>query len=98
MRGIQNDLYTLKVRIDSNVPENALKEANNFKIDNDDLWHRRFCYVSNKKLKKLADASRVTGLGSTRMDKYTCEACCIGKATKTACRKLKSRQTKEICE
>jgi len=92
----QNDLYVLKVEIDRDIPEDSRIEANAVKIDNDDLWHRRFCHVSNTTLKKLGN--RVAGLDEAKMDKYTCEECCIGKATKVACRKLKSRQTRDVCE
>lgn len=92
----QNDLYVLKVEIDRDVPEDTLKEVNAVKIDVDDLWHRRFCHVNSTTLKKLEN--RVTGLDEAKMDKYTCEECCIGKATKVACRKLKSRQSRGVCE
>lgn len=94
----QNDLYILKVEIDQNAMKKPLKEANAVKIDDNDLWHRRFCHVNNSTIKKLADTSRVVGLDNTKMDTFTCRACCIGKATKVACKKLKSRQTREICE
>lgn len=94
----QNGLYMLKVEIDRNVPESVVKEINVLKIDDVELWHRRFCHVNDNTIRKLADTNRVIGLDNTRMDKFTCEACCIGKATKTPCKRLKSRQTKGICE
>lgn len=37
-------------------------------------------------------------LNGTKLDEYTCDACCTGKATRRHCKKLKGRQTKEICE
>lgn len=82
----RNDLYAMKVEIDKNVPRDISKEANTLKIENDDLWHRRFCHVNNNTIKKLADGNRVIGLDNAKMDKYTCESCYVGKATKTACR------------
>lgn len=94
----QNDLYMLKVEIDKNVPENAVKEINTLKVDNAELWHRRFCHVNDNTIRKLADTNRVIGLDNARMDNFTCEACCISKATKNACKRLKSRQSKGICE
>jgi len=57
----------------------------------------RFYHVSNSIIKKLASANRV-GLTDAKMDKYTCEACCVRKATKIAYTTLKSRQTREIYE
>lgn len=92
----RNDLYAMKVEIDKNVPRDISKEANTLKIENDDLWHRRFCHVNNNTIKKLADGNRVIGLDNVKMDKYTCESCYVGKATKTVCRKLKSRRKKYV--
>ena len=91
----RNDLYVLGVELDPDAPRELMKESCTLEID---LWHHRFCHVGNSTIKKLAEANRVIGLDDAKMDRHTCEACCIGKATKTACATLKSRQSREVCE
>ena len=91
----RNDLYVLGVELDPDAPRELMKEFCTLEID---MWHHRFCHVGNSTIKKLAEANRVIGLNDAKMDRHTCEACCIGKATKTACATLKSRQSREVCE
>lgn len=50
-----NDLYVLKVEIDRDAPINAIKEINTININNENLWHQRFCHVNNSNIQKLAD-------------------------------------------
>jgi len=84
----KNDLYIVRAEVDLDT---KVSKDVNFALIND-IWHRRFCHVSNSNIEKLAEYNKVRGLDNTKIDKYNCDACNIGKSTKNACVKVKGRQ------
>lgn len=92
----KNDLYIVRAKVD--LKTEAPVEANLTLIKDRDIWHRRFCHVSNSNIEKLATHNKVRGLENTKIDKYVCDACNISKSTKTACKRIKGRQSNNVCE
>lgn len=92
----KNDLYIVKAEIRKNTSSSV--ESHTANLEMDQVWHRRFCHVSNDTIKKLLETNRVTGLDNAKTNKYTCDACNIGKATRVASKRLSGKQTKETCE
>lgn len=50
----RNDLYVLKVKIDRDASVNTMKEVNTININNENLWHQRFCHVSNSNITEIS--------------------------------------------
>ncbi|KMQ89262.1 retrovirus-related pol polyprotein from transposon tnt 1-94 [Lasius niger] len=92
----KNDLYIVRAEID--LKTKVLAETNFTSINDNNIWHRRFCYVSNNNIEKLAKRNKVRGLNNIKIDKYDCNACNIGKSTKSACKKIKGKQSNDVCE
>lgn len=81
-----NHLYSLKIRINSEVAHIA--------IDSLRLWHERLAHISPKTIEKMAKSEIVDGLEKINMEKdYFCEGCAMGKMHKQP---YKSRSSK--CE
>ncbi|CAK9803102.1 Retrovirus-related Pol polyprotein from transposon TNT 1-94 [Anthophora quadrimaculata] len=92
----KNDLYIVKTEVCTNTSFPV--ESHNASMEMNQLWHRRFCHVSNDTIKKLIETNRVTGLDNAKTNKYICDACNIAKATRVASKRLNIKQTKETCE
>lgn len=54
--------------------------------------------MNNSTIEKLAIHNKVRGLNNTKLDKRDCDAYSIGKSTKSACKKIKGRQSNDICD
>lgn len=78
----KNDLYIVRAEID--LKTKVLAETNFTSINDNNIWHRRFCHVSNNNIEKLAKNNKVRGLSNIKIDKYDCSACNIRKLTKSA--------------
>lgn len=52
------------------------------KSDEQDLWHRRFGHVGQKKLSVLCSGNVVNGFGLRKVDNTQCETCLQGKQTR----------------
>lgn len=83
----KNDLYIIRAEVDLKTKVSA--ETNLVQIKDKDVC--RFCHVSNNNIDKLAKHNKVRGLDNTKIDKYDCEACNIGKSMKSACKRITSR-------
>ena len=51
------NLFQLKIKIKNQV-------ANISKVENSNLWHKRFGYISNSRLNELAQTNMVHGMGN----------------------------------
>jgi len=91
----KNDLYLVRAEVD--MTTEAPIEANLFTSSND-IWHRRFCHVNNHTIEKLAKENKVRKLDDAKTEKYDCNACRIGKSTKNPCKRIKGRQSNDVCE
>lgn len=92
----KSDLYIVQARTIINTQ--GQEESNNVTIKDSSLWHRRFCHINNKIIQKTAESNQIIGFENGRVSEDICEDCCIGKSTKAPCRKLKDRQSQEVCE
>lgn len=83
----KNDLYIVKAEVD--LKTKASVEANFTLINDNDVWHRRFYHVSNGTIEKFVTHNKVRELNNTKIDKYNCDVCIIGKSTKSSCKRIK---------
>ncbi|KFD61481.1 hypothetical protein M514_26377 [Trichuris suis] len=87
-------LYVLRAKIRG---KNGM--ALNVERIDGDLWHKRFCHVSNKVLEKTARHSAVSGLViSGNVQPPACTDCIVGKCTQNKCVPSKRRQTSRVLE
>jgi len=62
------------------------------------VWHRRFCHISNKNIEELRQKAFVHGLDHHKIDSDLCHGCCIGKSTKALYKRINGRQSKGVAE
>lgn len=91
-----NDLYIVRARTIVGTEEKI--ESHNINIRNSTLWHQRLCHIGRSIIDRTAELECVRGLEDTKIEESACGDCCIGKSTKAPCRRVKDRQSKEICE
>ncbi|KAK2574690.1 hypothetical protein KPH14_012973, partial [Odynerus spinipes] len=92
----KNDLYV--VRAKTMINTTAIPESHNLAMNDKNLWHSRFCHINQKTIEKTAKSDQIRGLETTTIGGSVCEDCCVGKSTKIPCRKIKDRQSREVCE
>lgn len=62
------------------------------------LWHKRLGHFHSRGLQRMITSSAVRGLPQLRFSKHTCDACLLGKHTRTKLQKQTSHQTSRILE
>ncbi|XP_076290892.1 uncharacterized protein LOC143214128 [Lasioglossum baleicum] len=90
-----------KVTIWNMITKRIVCEANRINdlyVVNAQVEHQRLCYTSQEVIKNMMHANKVRDLSDTKDTKFVCDACCIGKGTKAPCKRLKDRQSKDVCE
>lgn len=73
-------------------------ESHALNLNMDEIWYQRFCHTSHETIRRMTDGNKMKDLTNIKDPKFICDACWIGKATKTPYKKLKERQTEQVCE
>lgn len=63
-----------------------------------DLWHQRFCHISNKNIEKLKQKDFVSGLDYQKVNSDLCHSCYVGKSTKAPCKRVCEHQSNGVLE
>jgi len=92
-----NDLYIVQADVvDLNDGRSIKLHA--LTLENSNLWHGRFCHISNRSIEELAKKGYVRGLENSKIHSEKCSGCCIGKSTKAPCKQISGKQSTEILE
>lgn len=88
-----NGLYTLNAVTVTNEQLKIVKG-----VDEDELWHKRFGHLNYEALKEMSDKEIIRGLKMQNSNHEKCEACIMGKSTRSHFKDLNRPLRNDILE